>query len=58
MLPFVEKAVLAHIDMQLKNFSGYAQIRRVALTLWTVDSGLLAPILKLAHAGSASQELT
>lgn len=48
-LPFVEKAVLARVGKQLKNFPGYAQVRRVALTLepWTVDNGLLTPTLKV-----------
>jgi long-chain acyl-CoA synthetase len=33
----------------IRQFPGYAQIRRVALTLepWTVESGLLTPTLKL-----------
>lgn len=48
-LKFVEKAVLARMSKQLKGFPGYAQIRRVTMTLepWTVDNGLLTPTLKV-----------
>jgi len=45
----VEKAVLNRISARLKNFPGYAKIRRVHITLepWTVDDGLLTPTLKI-----------
>ena len=48
----VEKAVLARIAAQMGQFPGYAQVRRVALTLdpWTVENGLLTPTLKLKRA--------
>ena len=44
-----EKAVAARIAAQLKEFPGYAQVRRVAIVgePWTVDNGLLTPTLKL-----------
>ncbi len=40
--------VLKRIKVSLKDFPGYAKIRRVSLTLepWTVDNGLLTPTLK------------
>jgi long-chain acyl-CoA synthetase len=43
-----EKLVLARIARQLREFPGYAQVRRVALLTdkWTVDNGLLTPTLK------------
>ena len=46
--PDVHKAVLRRIGAALKDFPGYARIRRVCLTLepWTVDNGLLTPTLK------------
>jgi len=43
-----EKAIAVRVAAQLKDFPGYAQIRRVA-TLddpWTVDNGLLTSTLK------------
>jgi long-chain acyl-CoA synthetase len=44
-----EKAVAARIATQLKEFPGYAQVRRVAIAdeAWTVDNGLLTPTMKL-----------
>jgi len=41
--------VLRHIKEALKDFPGYAKIRRVTLLLepWTVDNGLLTPTLKI-----------
>lgn len=43
------EASLARIARQLAAFPGYAQVRRVHLTLkpWTIDNGLLTPTLKL-----------
>ena len=43
-----EKIVLARIARQVREFPGYAQVRRVALLpeAWTVDNGLLTPTLK------------
>jgi long-chain acyl-CoA synthetase len=47
--PAVEKALVARIGAQMKEFPGYAQVRRVKATLesWTVENGLLTPTLKL-----------
>jgi len=44
-----EKLVLARVARQLRDFPGYAQVRRAALTLepWSVENGLLTPTLKL-----------
>ncbi len=44
-----EKAVLERIAEQVRLFPGYAQVRRIHLSLdpWTVDNGLLTPTLKL-----------
>jgi long-chain acyl-CoA synthetase len=44
-----EKLLLARITAQMKDFPGYAQVRRVTATLdaWTVENGLLTPTLKL-----------
>jgi long-chain acyl-CoA synthetase len=43
-----EKFVLSRIALQVREFPGYAQVRRVALLTdkWTVDNGLLTPTLK------------
>jgi long-chain acyl-CoA synthetase len=45
----VEEQLLARIVAQMKEFPGYAQVRRVTATLetWTVENGLLTPTLKL-----------
>ncbi len=45
----VHKAVLQRVQQALKDFPGYAKIRRVHLTLepWTVDNGLMTPTLKV-----------
>ena len=45
----VQQAILKRINSHLKEFPGYAQIRRVTLFLkpWTVDNGLLTPTLKM-----------
>ena len=44
--------VLQRIAGQLGHFPGYAQVRRVALTLepWTVENGMLTPTMKLKRA--------
>jgi len=51
-LPQAEQLVLERINAQIRQFPGYAQIRRVAIatTPWTVDNGLLTPTLKLKRA--------
>ncbi|MCW8933735.1 MAG: long-chain fatty acid--CoA ligase [Gammaproteobacteria bacterium] len=45
----IEKAILNRVSARLKNFPGYAKIRRAHITLepWTVDDGLLTPTLKI-----------
>ena len=47
--PEGEKQLLARIAAQMKNFPGYAQVRKISATLepWTVENGLLTPTLKL-----------
>ena len=47
-----EQAVLRRIRDQLKDFPGYAKIRRVSLKLepWTVEDGLLTPTMKVKRA--------
>jgi len=48
----VEEILIARIATQMKEFPGYAQVRRVRATLdpWTVENGLLTPTLKLKRA--------
>ena len=48
----VQTIVLERIAHQLREFPGYAQVRRVTLTLepWTVENGLLTPTMKLKRA--------
>ena len=48
----VEEALRARIAAQMKEFPGYAQVRRVTATLepWTVENGLLTPTMKLKRA--------
>lgn len=45
----VEKLVIGKMSNRLRDFPGYAQIRRVALYLepWTIDDGLITPTLKI-----------
>jgi long-chain acyl-CoA synthetase len=47
--PEAEKRLLARIAAQMKDFPGYAQVRKIRATLepWTVENGLLTPTLKL-----------
>lgn len=44
-----EEIALARISRQIREFPGYAQVRRVALLIepWTIDNGTLTPTLKL-----------
>ena len=48
-LPAVQKAALARIERQAKNFARYASPRAVFLTLepWTIENTLMTPTLKL-----------
>jgi long-chain acyl-CoA synthetase len=45
----LESVLLKRIRSQLKDFPGYAKIRRVALLLepWTVENDLLTPTMKV-----------
>jgi long-chain acyl-CoA synthetase len=45
----IEKILLERITQQIREFPGYAKIRRVAMALepWTVENGMLTPTLKL-----------
>jgi len=47
-----EQALLARVASQITEFPGYAQVRRIAVTLepWTVEGGLLTPTMKLKRA--------
>ena len=47
--PAVEKELLARVSVQMKQFPGYAQVRRITASLepWSVENGLLTPTLKL-----------
>lgn len=48
----VEKYLQRRMAEQLTDFPGYAQIRRLVVTLqpWTVDDGLLTPTMKMKRA--------
>jgi len=48
----VEKFLQRRMAQQLRNFPGYAQVRRLLVTLhpWTVDDGLLTPTMKMKRA--------
>jgi len=47
--PKAQQAALERVSAQLKDFPGYAQVRRGIVTLepWTIENGLLTPTLKL-----------
>jgi len=49
---FVEKTLRGRISKLLHEFPGFAQVRRLIVTLepWTVDDGLLTPTLKMKRA--------
>ncbi len=46
---FVERSLLTRVNRQLKDFPGYAQIRRLCTVCepWSVETGLLTPTLKM-----------
>jgi long-chain acyl-CoA synthetase len=48
-MPETEKKLLARVTAQMKEFPGYAQVRKLTPVLepWTVEDGLLTPTLKL-----------
>ncbi len=47
--PRIEEIVLQRIAEQIREFPGYAKVRRVSLTLepWSVENGLQTATLKL-----------
>ncbi|AHE98831.1 AMP-dependent synthetase/ligase [Thioalkalivibrio paradoxus] len=49
---FAERSLLARVQAQLKDFPGYARIRRLTALRepWTIDDGLLTPTLKMKRA--------
>jgi len=48
----VNEVLLSRVAAQMREFPGYAQVRRVSATLdpWTVENGLLTPTMKLKRA--------
>ena len=44
-----EKLLVQRISDRIKQFPGYAQIRRIAIVpeKWTIDNGLMTPTMKL-----------
>ncbi|MDH4235380.1 MAG: long-chain fatty acid--CoA ligase [Gallionella sp.] len=53
----VESKVLERIALQIKEFPGYAKVRRVLLLTdpWTIENGLLTPTLKLKRPKAVEQ---
>lgn len=50
--PEVHEHILAIVSRKMKEFPGYAQVRKVHLSIdeWTIESGLITPTLKLKRA--------
>jgi long-chain acyl-CoA synthetase len=48
----VADIILQRVAVQIGHFPGYAQVRRIALTLepWSVENGMLTPTMKLKRA--------
>ena len=48
----IEQRVLQRVAEQIKEFPGYARVRRVLLLTepWSIDNGLLTPTLKIKRA--------
>jgi long-chain acyl-CoA synthetase len=55
--PRVENEVLQRIAEQLKDFPGYANVRRVSLSLepWSIENGLQTTTMKLKRANVYAQ---
>ena len=55
----VEEIVLGRIALKLREFPGYAQIRRAHVTLesWSVENGMLTPTMKLKR-GKVMEKFT
>ncbi|VAX01692.1 Long-chain-fatty-acid--CoA ligase [hydrothermal vent metagenome] len=48
----VQSLLLKQISLQLRDFPGYAKIRRITVLLepWTIDNGMMTPTLKIKRA--------
>ncbi len=48
----VQSVLLKQISLQLRDFPGYAKIRRLTVLLepWTIDNGMMTPTLKIKRA--------
>jgi long-chain acyl-CoA synthetase len=53
----VEQQVLERISVQIREFPGYAKVRRVLLLTepWSIENGMLTPTLKLKRLQAASR---
>ncbi|MDX5333413.1 MAG: long-chain fatty acid--CoA ligase [Gammaproteobacteria bacterium] len=54
---FVQKSLINRMAHQLREFPGYAQVRRITPLLepWTVEDGLITPTMKMKRARIAKQ---